>query len=178
MANIPVQMPYLQRQVGNLNTQKSPVSNGSNTFLAGSFVQVNASGEIQATPTSSSTALTTKVYGWVGEKSTASTDIPPVAFFGAKHYPFDPTGATFEISVTDGSANVATGTPSITGLSLVVGGSYGLIRPTTGDYTGYQFLNGADTTNPVVQIVSLGDNAATDLNPRVRVKVLATSIQS
>lgn len=171
----PIKTPQLVRQNGNLNIQKAGVSNSTNTFLAGSFVQLS-SGVLQAVPTSSATASTKLVHGWVGEASTSATDIPPVAFFGAKHYPFDVTNVEFEINITDGSTNVGASGP--TQSAVTVGSSYGMVRPTSGDYTGVQMLNSAETTNVVFVVTSLGDGASTDTNPRVRVKILPAAIQA
>lgn len=172
MANITVKAPYLLKQVGNLNTQKAPLSDGGNTFIAGSFVQVNSSNQLQAVPTSSGTALTTQVYGWSGDANVASGSIPPAAFFGQNHYPFDVRGATFEINVSVKAGTIGGG--NTTNANVTVGTAYGIVKLSSG----IQCLSQDETTNTVLEVVGLGSNASTDYNARVQVRVLDTSIQA
>lgn len=170
-------MPRLVRQSGNMEIQKPPVSNGGNSFLAGSFVVISSS--ILAAVATAGVLC----YGWVPDVSHLSTDQPPVTFYGQNHYPFNPSpGAEFELNVGTLSSNalvVGQANSAVQQSAAVIGTSYGIARATSGTYSGYQVLDTSNTTNLIFTVLGYPDNTlSTDYNGLVRVKLVAATIQA
>ena len=182
MANIPIRQPQLVRKPQNLQEQKAPIpcSDGV-SFLAGSFVYNNA-GVMTPVPTSSGGAV--QVYGWSSGPSVLSTAIPPTTLVGNNIYPFDVDGeAEFEVNIAL-LADTAPGSAGTGTANVVIGNSYDLVRPASGALAGYQLLAVNSTAHPVFIVTGVPDalNSAygqnpTDLNGRVRVKIVKSIIQ-
>lgn len=150
----------------------------ANDFAAQSFV-VLTSNALVAVASAGVVAC-----GFVQDAAKSSSAInPPDAPFGDRHYPMSLVGQIFAISVVDATGNVgeANGAPQLSEVSL--GTSYGILRPTSGDYSGYQFLNVDNTTNLFFQVVEkptswngIAQDANT-YNPIVFAQVIQTIIQ-
>lgn len=166
---IPISQPFLTRRRDNLHIQKGPIADdGSTAFFAHSFVKL-ASGLI--VPVLSAGVA---CYGWCADKNHAITDKPPEALYGNRHWVFNPREAQFEINVSNGGTVGAGGG---TLANVAIGTQYGIIRPTSGTYAGYQMLDYANTTNLFFTVVGFLDNqATTDLNPRVLVELVPAAI--
>lgn len=115
------------------------------------------------------------------------TPVPPVGLFGFNHYPFDPRDRIFSMNIADGSASGATiglvTGPSYNGdgtaaVPLAPGLQFGIVRPTSGTYKDFQFVDVSNTTQKVFEIVGPDPRGRqTDANCRVLVKVIPTVIQ-
>ena len=167
----PIRQPFLERKSQNLQIQKAvqPDNGDSSVFLPNSFV-VLSGGLLVAVATAG-----VLVYGWSADKSHLSTDHAPDALYGQNHWPFDPTDAQFVMNITDNSGHIgqAAGAPQLS--VAVVGTSYGIYKNTGG----YQMVNISDTTNKLFTVMALYPNQAlTDYNGRVIVKVIDTCIQA
>lgn len=182
---IPLLMPDLVRQFGNMNVQKPPVTDGSNTFLAKALVYI-ASGALAVIPTDG-----VLCYGQTPDKSHTATELPPEILprpvgEGELHYPFSPLDAEFEINLAELSSNApVTGASAATLADVEVGVAYGISTATSGPYAGMQFLTPSETTATLFIVTSkdvLAPNgqvqAADDYNPRVRVKIIPAKIQN
>lgn len=171
----PLLQPAIVRQFGNMQVQKPPVSDGSNDFLAGSFVKLS-SGNLAACATDDVVC-----YGWCPDKSHAPTDMPPEALYGENHWPFSPDdNAEFEINITSGAGTFGQANSAPQRSAVSIGSSYGILRMTSGVHNGKQFLAADDTTNTLFTVVGWVDGvngAADTYNPRVRVKVIKSKIQ-
>lgn len=176
--NQPIIRPFLERRNNNAQTQKAGRGCGSNVF-AGRTIVALASGVLIAVATGG-----TAVIGWSAGPSLASTDQPPKSITpGNLVYPFDLSGETFMVmSTTDSSVNTGvTGTaasaPAIS--TIGIGTTYGIITPTTGVLAGVQMVNLSDTTNTLLTVVAIYPNqASSDLNGKVLVRVLSTRLQA
>lgn len=173
----PIIMPRLVRQTGNMQTQKPPISDGGNSFLAGSLVVIS-SAVLIAVATAG-----VLVYGWSPDESKLSTDKPPTAFFGENHYPFLlDENAELEVNVGTVSANalvVGAANTAKQQSDAVIGTSYGIARATSGTYSGYQVLDPTNTTQLFWVVTGFPDNtAAADYNGLVRVKILKVCLQA
>jgi len=170
---IPLKVPELVRQFGNMFAQKPAVSDSTNTFLASTLVRL-ASGVLILVATDDVT-----VYGITPDVSHAATELPPAALFGENHYVFDLLGAEIEINIAALSANAPViGASAKTIADIAIGGQYAIATATSGIYAGYQFLDPTDTTNKLFQVIAIADGMATgDYNPRVRCKILPSCIQ-
>lgn len=183
-SQIPLLMPDLVKQFGNMNVMKPPVSDGSNTFLAKALVYITA-GALAAIPTDG-----VLCYGQTPDKSHTSTELPPEILprpvgEGELHYPFSPLDAEFEISVAALSSNApVTGASAKTLADVTVGTAYGIATATSGAYAGFQFLDPTETSATLFIVTSIPkgpngqDQATTDYNPRVRVKIIPAKIQN
>jgi hypothetical protein len=170
--DIPIQMPYLERQKGNLFIQKSPLTDGGNTFPANSIVQIN-SGALRAVPTGGVAA-----YGWANSPSRSATIAPPdslpLGLADERHYPFDPEGAIFVLNITDASGNIgeANGAPTLA--EAVIGSEFGIHTATNG----VQFVNVDETTDTLFKVVGWVDGqSSTDYNGKVYVQIIPSKIQ-
>lgn len=173
----PIIMPRLVRQFGNMQAQKAPISDGGNSFLAGSLVVIS-SAVLAAVATAG-----VLVYGWSPDESKTATQKPPDSFFGENHYPFTlDESAELEMNVGTISTNalvVGAANSAVQQSSAVIGTSYGIGRATTGTYSGYQVVDTSNTTNLVFTVVGFPDNtAAADYNGLVRVKIVKACLQA
>lgn len=185
-----IRRPELVRQIGNMNTQRAPVTDAANSFSAQDLVTVTAGALVKIATAG------VLLYGWVLDISHASTELPPQSFFGESHYVLDPHFAEFEINTgtvngtnagnvatfSAGSATENTGTgsgASAANPSLVtIGTAYGVLTPTAGTFTGVQFLDPANTATTLFTVVAKIDGVNdTDGNGRVRVRPIETKIQ-
>lgn len=172
---IPIRVPIPSR-FGRLNIgqQRGPVSDGSNSFIANSFVKLS-SGELAAVATGDVVC-----YGYVFDASKAAGLTPPEAFFGQNHYVCHPEDVVFEINAAAFSTNTATiGSSGVTwtGGSIAVGNRYGIGMADNSGYEGVHMLNTSDTTNDFFEVIALAPNqAVTDNNPRLLVKILKSII--
>lgn len=168
-------MPDLTRQLGNMNVQKPPVSDGANSFLAYALVYITA-GALAVVPTAG-----VLCYGQTPDKSHTATEGQPDAPFGQNHYPFDPRLAEFEINIghADGTdVHVGAAGSAKQRSDVSIGTKYGILTPTTGTYAGVNFLDPTNTTDDFFEVVGFVDGtAATDYNPRVRAKLIEAVIQ-
>jgi len=164
---IAIRQPNLVRRKDNLQIQKGPVADdGSTAFKARSFVKLSSGLLVPVL------SANTTCYGWCIDENHATTDKPPTALYGNRHWVFDPRDSQFEINISNGST-FGVGTLA----SVVVGGQYGIMRPTSGTYQGYQTLDYSNTTNLFFTVVGFPDGqASTDLNPRVIVELIPTII--
>lgn len=173
----PIIMPRLVRQFGNMQQQKPPISDGGNSFLAGSLVVIS-SAVLAAVATAG-----VLVYGWSPDESHTSTQKPPDVFFGENHYPFQlDENAEIELNVGTVSANalvVGQANSAVQRSAAVVGTSYGIARATTGTYSGYQVLDTSNTTNLFFVVTGYPDqSAAADYNGLVRAKIVPACLQA
>lgn len=181
MALAKIRRPVLVQQNGNLNTQRPPVGDGSNAFVAADLVQL-ISGALQLVPNTTSTAATQLVWGQTPDSSHLSTDIPPTAFFGENHYCFDLTDGIIEMNITNSSGGVGDATtnngaagPQLS--AVTIGASYG-IRTDATSYVGVQMVDVINTTNVLVQVVGIAPNQSlADYNGRVLVKIPKAKLQ-
>lgn len=167
-----IKMPAPYSRTQNLMEVKPPLSNGGNTFLAGSFVK-RSSALMAACATGDVVCL-----GWTGGPSVASGEKRPTKYWQA-NYPLSPVGTEFLINVTDSSGHVgeANGAPAAS--AVTIGSSYGIYRWTSGDQIGMQALNKDETSNTLFQVTALGPNTASgDFNGLVRVKVIDSKVQA
>lgn len=182
-AQIPLKMPELVRQVGNLMTQRPVAPDSTNTFKANALVVLTA-GVLTLVATGE-----VLVYGAVPDKSNAAGLILPDAFFGENHWVFSPVECEFEINVAALSANEPViGASAKTLADVVLGAKYGIATATAGIYAGMQFLDPTNTTNLLFQVTALPGltdptylpsfGVAGDYNPRVRVKLVPSTIQN
>lgn len=177
MANqAPILLPYLSRQLGNMNTMKGVVSDGGNTFLRQSFVYISGG---NLTLVASQGVL---VYGQTPNPSQLSTSYAPVTLYGQNHWCFSPLDAEFDINcgALSGGAtgSLVIGSSSQPQSAAVIGTSYGIATATTGTYAGYQFLDTTNTTQLLFTVVGYpARTATTDYNGRVIVRVITSCIQ-
>lgn len=191
MANAPIRPVVDLQYSGNSNPvfrEKRDSNAGANAFNAYTFVKLT-SGFLAV---NASTDVLT--WGLTIQPSAASTDVPPAQVY----YPYtsawvlNPTGVLFVINITDGSGNIGSGTT--TQGDVTVGTQYGLRVLTSGTYSGYSFLDAANTTNKFFQVegyysrtgyqgasTSLGTvypdgDLSTDKNGRVIVSLLPAVI--
>lgn len=181
---IPLRMPDLIKQFGNMNVQKPPITDGSNTFLAQALVYIT-SAALAAIPTAG-----VLCYGQTPDKSHTSTErapdiLPRPTGEGELHYPFSPLDAEFEINIAALSANAPViGASAKVLADVVVGTAYGIATATSGPYAGMQFLDPTETTNTLFIVTAIpakpdgSAQAAADFNPRVRVKIIPSKIQN
>lgn len=163
----------MERRLDNLHLQKGPQPNGATAFLQRSFVKL-ASGVL--TPCVSAD---TSCFGQAPGPSHDSTDLPPVSLHTNMHWVFDPKDAIFIVNITDATGHVgeANGAPQLS--EVVIGTSYNILRPTSGTYVGYQFLNVDLSAAPFFKVVGIYPNQAlTDFNGLVLVKIVETIIQA
>lgn len=182
---IPLLAVELTRQLGNMNVQKPPITDGGNTFLAKALVYITA-GALAAIPSDG-----VLCYGQTPDKSHTATELPPEILprpvgEGELHYPFSPLEAEFEINlavVTAGEPVV--GATAQTLAAVAVGTQYGIAIATSGVHAGKQFLDPTETTALLFQVVAKDlpapdglPQASDDYNPRVRVKIIPSKIQN
>ncbi len=169
-----IYVPKLVRQKENMNIQRAPITDGSNSFLAGALVKISSA----ALATLATADVT--IYGQTPDASHAATDKPPTALYGEMHYPWD-LGLGAELEINVGAANgsdVTIGASAKTPGDVAVGTSYGILVPTTGAYAGVPFLDPTNTTNLIFKVVAFVDGVgSTDYNGRVRVTIVPTTIQ-
>lgn len=170
-------MPRLVRQHGNMQAQKPPISDGGNSFLAGSLVVISA-GVLIAVATAG-----VLCYGWSIDASKSATDTPPTALFGENHYPFQlDENAELELNVGTVTANalvVGEAGGAAQREDAVIGTSYGIARATSGTYAGYQVLDPTNTTNLFFIVTGYPDRTnAADYNGLVRVKLVKAVLQA
>lgn len=189
MAIARIAMPEIRMEHGSNSpaVQKDPVTEaGSSSWLAGSLCYTSGTG--------ASTVLNVVAtdgvlcYGQSPDSAVGTgLSTPPNRLFGTQHYCFDLRDRIIEINVANSSASGAqTGTSSgVTwagggtgGVALAPGQQYGLIKPTSGTYEKYQFIDVSDTTNLLFEIVALAPGqSVNDNNPRVWAKIIPTKIQ-
>jgi hypothetical protein len=176
-----IRRPHTVQTNGNLFIQRPPISDSTNTFVAGDLVQISA-GVLQLVPNTTSTASTQLVWGQTPDGSHTSTDIPPTTLFGENHYCFDVTDVTIAMNITNSSGGVGDATtnngaagPQLS--AVTIGASYG-IRTDATNYVGVQMLDVSNTTNTLVQVVGIAPNQSlSDYNGRVIVKIPKAKIQ-
>lgn len=168
--------------------QKDPIiEKASTSWFAGSFVvRTGTDVNVVLEPVITDGVL---VYGQSPDAAfgTSAAPTPPTGLFGLSHYPFDVRDRIFSINISDSSASgarigVNTGVnyngDGTSGVALAPGQQYACIRPTSGTYSGVQFLDVTDTTNKVFEIVGFDPRGkATDASCRVLVKIIPTTIQ-
>lgn len=170
--DVAIRMPAPYSRSNNLMEVKPPIPNGTNEFLAGSFVK--RSGSLMAACATGDVVCV----GWSGGPSVASGERRPEKYWQA-NYPLNPDGTEFLINVTDTSGHVGEGSNAPRASAVTIGSSYGLYRWTSGDLEGMQALNKDETSNTLLQVTALGPNtASTDFNGLVRVKVIASKVQA
>lgn len=172
MADIAIRPPVPLKRAGNLMEVKTPLSNGANTFLAGSLVKRDSSVKMAACATGDIVCL-----GWSAGPSTTSTQKRPEIFW-RDNYPLDPTDVEFIMNVTDTSGHVSSASSAPQASAVTIGSSYGLYRWTSGAYAGIQAVNKDDTSTTLVTVTGLAPDAlATDYNGLVLVKIIPSKIQ-
>lgn len=182
MADRAIIYPRLLKKRGNnrqeMLTAQTGYADGANSFPAFSFV-VYASSLIGAVATAGVSCC-----GYVLDADKASTAVnPPTQFFGDKHWPINPRGCQFLVNISNNANAVgqANSAPQLSAVSI--GTSYGLTRPTSGTYSGYQFLNTQDTSTTLFTIVDIPasvdgvDNSSTVYNGLVLVELIESKIQ-
>lgn len=111
-------------------------------------------------------------------KATAVVD-PPTQMFGDRHFPVNPKGQRFSISVTDASGHYgeADGAPTLA--EVTVGEKYGILKLSDGNHA----LNVDDTTNDFFVVVEKltqwqgQTQVAGTFNPVVVVELIDAVIQ-
>lgn len=176
-------MPRLIKKRGNnrqeMMTGQSGYADGSNSFNAFSLV-VYASALIGAVATAGVSCC-----GYVLDASKATALVnPPDQFFGDKHWPLNIRGLQFLMNVSNNANAVGAANSAPLGSAVAVGTSYGITRPTSGTYSGFQFVNSQDTTNLILRVVDIPtrvdgvDNTpGTTYNGLVVVEVIDAAIQ-
>lgn len=150
---------------------KPPIANGSNEFLAGSFVKRD--GSLMAACVTDDVVCV----GWSGGPSVASGERRPEKYWQA-NYPLNPDGTDFLINVTDSSGSVGQASSAPQASAVTIGSSYGIYRWTSGPLEGVQALNKDETTDTLFQVTALGPNtAAADYNGLVRVRIIPSKVQ-
>ena len=179
MANvIPVKNPTLVEQVGNMNVQREKLSEAASQTWLNNTLVVNTSGALVRVATTG-----ILIYGLSPDGSHLSTDKPPVAFNGQTHWPFDLTNAELEVSITTTGGPVGSTATGAIPSAMTIGADYGIYTETTGGANlaliGTQMLNLSDTTNKVFRYLGLANDSGltSDINARVRVKILSTVLQ-
>lgn len=170
-------MPRLVRQTQNMQSQKNPIGDGSNSFLARALVVIS-SGVLAAVATGG-----TLTYGLSPDASHLSTDQPPVTLYGENHYPFYlGEGAELELNVGTVSSNalvVGQANSAQQQSAAVIGTSYGIATATSGTYAGYQVLDPTNTTNLLFVVTGYPPYTnSTDYNGLVRAKIVAAGLQA
>lgn len=170
--DIGIRQPTIYSRSQNLVESKAPLSNGANSFLAGSFVK-RASSLMAAVATGDIVCL-----GWCPGPSVDASSRRPETFW-QENYPVNPVGVEFLVNITDSSGHVGQGSSAPQVSAVTIGSSYGLYRWTSGTYNGMQALNVSETSNTLVQVTALGpDTETTDYNGLVRVKIIDSKIQA
>lgn len=195
MAYIPIKQPFIIAEAGSNQTavQKDAVpETASSSWLPQSLCYTSGTGASTVLNVCLSAAVL--CYGMspdaarsAGAASPADITLkPPQSLYGLNHYPFDLRDRIIEMNIASSSASGATiglstaptwagGTPAV---ALAPGQQYGIVRPTSGTYAGYQLVNIQDTSTKLVEIVALAPGQlTTDYNPRVWVKIIPTLIQ-
>jgi hypothetical protein len=184
MANIAVRNPLIYKRAGNLQEQKGPVADGganadSTSIAAGHFVVASGAFPDQVIKSVRDGANGTLIFGWCPDAVRTSTQKPPTNLptGDTKHYVFNPAGQSlFLMNITDSSGNVGSSGPA--GTTVSIGGQYGLKTVTVSGIL-CQCVNKDDTTYKLFEVVEYGPNqASTDKNPLVVVKVIGTVIQA
>lgn len=169
-----IRQPVIRDRSQNLMEVKPAISNGSNEFLAGSFVKRDGSQQLAACVTADVVCV-----GWSPGASVESGQRRPETYWQA-NYPVNPVGSEFLMNITDATGHVgqADGAPLLS--EVVIGQSYGIFRWTSGAYEGMQALNVDNTSTTLFQVTALGDGAtaASDYNGLVRVKVIDSKVQA
>lgn len=173
MADAAISMPKVVQFKGNMAIQKSVQSDGGNTFLARSLVKMSA-GLLAKVATAD-----ILVFGLSPDANHLTTDQPPVAFNGQNHWPLDILDAILEINVTNGTGAIGVAGSAPQGTALTLGSQYGIYTGTAGAINGIQFINSADTTNKIFQVVGFSESGTSaDYNARVLVKVVPSTVQA
>lgn len=189
MALIGIAQPFIREEAGGNHpcVQKDAVPEaGSSTWLVQSLVYTSGTGA--STVLNKLATAGTVIYGQSPDASKGSGALtPPTALFGLNHYCFDLRDRILEINIASATATVTTinTTSGVTwagggtnGVALAPGQQYGVLTATSGPFLNYQFLDVNNTTQKVFEIVALAPNqATTDNNPRVWVKVIPTVLQ-
>lgn len=175
--NTPIRRPFLERRNNNAQAQKQGRPCGANVFGPNTLVYITNAGELAAVATAG-----VACYGWSHGPSVLAGTQPPAALYQLV-YPFDLQGdALLVMSTTNAAGDAANAGTAATAPALstvVIGQSYGILNPTTGNNTGIQMVNLDNTTNKLVTVVDLYPNQAlTDLNGLVLVKIVPTTIQA
>lgn len=187
-----IAMPFIRFEHGSNSpaVQKDKVLEAaSQSFLAGALLYTSGTGASTVIQRCASDAVL--VYGMAARNAFTATSgaltLPPLSLDGAFHYPFDLRDRIIEINAAGSSAsgaNIGT-TNGVTwagggtgGVALAPGQQYGIITPTSGTYSGMQFLDVTETTAKLFEIVGLAPNqATTDNNPRLWVRIISTCFQ-
>lgn len=174
--NIPIRMPFMERRKDNLHVTKGPIADdGTTAFNARSFVYVNGSNFLVPVLTAGIVC-----FGQSPDANhlTTPTPRPPDALYGNLHWVFDPRDAQFVVNITNNAATIGAGAPALS--TILIGESYGIIRPTSGAAIGIQMLNQQDTTNDFFKVIAIYtgiSQASTDLNGLVLVELVQSVIQ-
>lgn len=181
-------MPEIRAEgLGAVAVQKDAVVEASSqTWLAGALCYTTAA--LGVVSLNGVISAGTVIYGQSPDSAVGSgASTPPSRLFGLNHFCFDVRDRILEINIANTSASGANtgGANGVTwagggtsGVALAPGQQYGIVVPTSGTYQGYQFLDVTNTSQKLFEIVALAPNQAiTDNNPRVWVKVISTVIQ-
>lgn len=167
-----IRMPAPLAKSGNMFEVKPLVSDGSNSFLAGSLVYLT-SGEAAAIATDG-----VLCWGWSPGPSLSAGQHRPEVFWTEGIYAYDPTKALFLLNITDDSGHVGQANGAPTAVEAVVGSSYGIYRWTSGDYSGMQALNVDETSTTLFTVVAKPTTtASTDYNGLVIAQIIPSKIQ-
>lgn len=196
MAIATIAMPFIRQEAGSnqpaVMKDGVPEINGT-SWLPQTLVYTSGTGvNTVLNPCATGAVL---CYGQAPGASKGTNIRPPDHLFGtavvgantlAVHFPFDVRDRILEINASHAANFALTGTASgVTwagggtgGVALAAGQRYGIMRPTSGTYLNYQFLDVSNVATPLFEIVALAPNqAAGDNNPRLWVKVIPTLIQ-
>lgn len=149
---------YQKRYVNNQQTigGETGIPNGTNSFLASSFVVVSGG---YLTQIASQAILTCGLC--IDSSHPAGVVNPPSAFFADNHWPIAPQGVQFLINIgtlsggATGSAVVGQANSAKQISNVTVGTSYGVAVATTGTYAGYEFLDPTNTTQLLFTVVGI-----------------------
>lgn len=182
--------PFIRKEHGSNEpaVQKDAVPENGTTQVWLQDALVYTSGTGASTVLNELATAGTVIYGQSPDAAKGTGDLnPPNALFGANHFCFDLEDRILEMNIASSTAGIGTiGTVNgvtwagggTNGVALAPGQQYGVINPTTGPYKGKQMVDVNNTTQKLFTIVALAPNqATTDNNPRVYVKVIPTVIQ-
>lgn len=186
MADRPIIFPRLVGRTGNnrfetLGGDAGFLDNhGSAPWIAGGTIVTITSGLLNPVVTDGVLAC-----GYCIEASaaTAAASPPATRHDPHIHWPFNVRDCLFLVNITDASGNIGAANSAPQLSAIAIGERYAMLRPTSGTYAKYQFLDSSDTTNDFWEVVAkpaLVDgiaNVAATYNGLVIAKIIPSLIQ-
>lgn len=182
MANAPIIFPRVFDTSRTWVSQRAPLGDGSNTFVAGQFVVSSSSSGVSTIAKIAADGVA--VWGLTLDPSHASTDEAYTAPFGENHNVVDPRGTRFIMNITDASGTVGSGSTRIQDVTVgtlyscvYLASPYGNILAIDASDTGTATKNIWRVEKAYDTTVDPGGDAVGDFNGRVIVSIIETAIQ-